>query len=123
MATQTYWGVVKLFKEDKSYGFLECPEIEGDVFFHRDNGVGFYHDGTEPVGDGIPPARIPEPGDRICFELSANGGKQRAAPWGFVDEYEALGGRVFVLEVPASPSRSKARRDRAKRWPPRVHVH
>ena len=91
MTTQTYEGIVKFFNIEEKYGFLIVRGLKSDnVFFHLSKQVEFYDGGTEPIGKRRHILRIPLKGEHTFFELTANAGKKRADPWGFVDEYEIL---------------------------------
>lgn len=59
-------GTVKIFKDDKGYGFIKPNDGSNDVFVH---------------GSALPPgAQKLEPGDKVSFELAKDrNGKIAAA--------------------------------------------
>jgi hypothetical protein len=101
MTTKTYEGIVKFFNSKGKYGFLIVPELNtDDVFFHLSKQIEFYDGGREPVGKRRHIHRIPFQGEHTFFELTANAGKKRADPWGFVDEYEILRRAIELRNAP-----------------------
>lgn len=90
MTAEVIYGTVKQFNERARWGFIP-PETGSldSVFFHMGQGVGFDPGEHEPVGNGRPPARLPQVGDVVCFHISRGvGGKIRAEPWGLKDEWD-----------------------------------
>lgn len=72
-----------------TYGFLhQIDGRETALFFHRNDGTGFYvgDDGAVKAGGTHP--RLPEPDDEIVFIVGEAGdGRDKAAIWGFAFQY------------------------------------
>ena len=77
-------GTVKFFnpKEGALYGFLECPQLDRDVFFHLRRG-GTFEDagGDEPrLGRDYPDP--PAEGDAVLFDYVTNAKGYAVKTWG-----------------------------------------
>lgn len=82
-------GKVKFFdsRDEKRFGFLLLPSGE-EVFFHFNDGGPVEAGPTQPLFRTQLRPREPRKGDTLVFLRSSNRKGPKAAPWGFVDEYE-----------------------------------